>query len=215
MPSLAGDVRWVSPPGWAARRDHCGPPAAAGWGRRSGCQAQAVACATLLVERVRDCAIGDRSDPRATVAGWEYRSSGGHDRGHNRPSGGYDRGHSRQVFRCSYAHAWGKRLTCPELKYKCCGELWYATRARAAGHLRRGAIVGSQAAILFDRDPFLDLVVYACPPWWRNLPWLHSPPGESDMPTQWLHARLCYHEFLGPRGSGHDHHAPSRKEMYR
>ena len=57
--------------------------------------------------------------------------------------------------------AWGKRLTCPELEYKCFGELWYATRARAAGHLRRGAI-------LFDRDPFLDLVVYACPPWWRN-----------------------------------------------
>ena len=45
------------------------------------------------------------------------------------------------VFRRFYAHAWGKRLTCPELKYKCCGELWYATRTRAAGHLRHGAIL--------------------------------------------------------------------------
>ena len=51
-------------------------------------------------------------------------------------------------FERVYARAWSKCLTCPELEYKCFGELWYATRARAAGHLRRGAIVGSLRSCL-------------------------------------------------------------------
>ena len=153
----------------------------------------------------------DRSDPRATVADQEYRSSGGYDRGHNRPSGGYDRGHSRQCFRRFYAHAWGKCLTCPELEYKCCGELWSATRTRAAGHLRRGAIVGSlRSCLIAIRFWIL---------WFMRV----LPGGGTDHGCTAPQVRVACQRSgctlasaaMSVWARGHDHHAPPSKEMYR